>query len=133
MLQGRPGHDFASGGTAALPVLLDCALTIATSAAAAAGRSRSAAVVFIHNLAAGAFRFLVGRCCAEGCDPRERSFFGRRLGARVARRRAVSGHDSMTTFWRHWGAVLERVIEGLICAEFVVRGPTFRIASSAIF
>ena len=32
--------------------------------------------------------------------------------------------DSMTTFWRHWGAVLERVIEGLICAEFVVRDPT---------
>ena len=39
-------------------------------------------------------------------------------------RRADSGHDSMTTFWRHWGAVLERVIEGLICAEFVVRDPT---------
>ena len=39
-------------------------------------------------------------------------------------RRADSGHDSMTTFWRHWDAVLERVTEGFICAEFVVRGPT---------
>ena len=52
--------------------------------------------------------------------------------------RAGTGHDSMTTFWRHWGAVLERVIEGFICADLLsgilpLRSMGFRIASSAIF
>eukprot|EP00439_Symbiodinium_sp_Y106_P003410 s11399_g1.t1 len=126
--------------TAAPPVLcLDCAWTIATRAL----EQRSVAASAIFNVptrsshwlclagdevraAAGAFQFLVGRYCSLpmlGRCARLRSLRQRlRLGATVARvRRAGSGHD---TFWRHWGAVLEHVIEGFFCAEFVVRGPT---------
>ena len=83
--------------------------------------------------------FLPSRSCCHLHLSRLRCFFGARqeawrqaISVRAAAalracvaliRRAGSGHDSMTTFWRRWGAASEPgCLKFFCCAEFVGQG-----------